>query len=269
MKHAPLTDVPPSGNDYKLQMSQFQGLYDIGKANDNYDLSSVTDYRRIRFQQSIAENPFFFNAPIAGFVAEHAAWSFIPRLMGNHSEEEPSGFLNGDVLKTFYAITGEDGNFTYTEGHERIPDNWYKRNPADQYGYPDIQLDAIYMTYGKQNLEFVDIGGNTGTPGSFVGFDPDNITSNVYSLDNLQQDNNLLCYFFELTVQELPDILLGLFSDITSALNTINPVLDGIIQGLECPKLSSVSRDQFSQFPGYTQSYNGYSPGSPDLLGGL
>jgi hypothetical protein len=44
--------------------------------------------------------------------------------MGNKTEEYPQGVLNGDILKTFYGITGEDGNFQYNRGHERIPDNW-------------------------------------------------------------------------------------------------------------------------------------------------
>jgi hypothetical protein len=54
-----------------------------------------------------------------------AAYTFIYRFMANKSAEYPQGKLNGDILKSFFSITGEDGNFKYTEGWERIPDNWY------------------------------------------------------------------------------------------------------------------------------------------------
>ncbi|KAF2768754.1 Cloroperoxidase [Teratosphaeria nubilosa] len=252
-------DLYQVGNDYLLQMNQWQDLFDVGKAGDDYNIDNLIDRRAARFQESIDNNPYFFYAPVAGFVAEHAAWSFIFRLMGNKSSEYPAGKLNGEVLKSFFAITGDDGNFTYTPGHERIPYNWYTRNALDPYDYPEAQLDAIYATYGRDNLEFVDIGGNTGTPGSFVGFDPDNITSNVYSIKNLQSGNNLSCYFFELTIQELPDVLSTLFSDIQQGLNLLTPILDNATQIFGCPKLEAIDKSQFSIFPGYTQSYDGYT----------
>lgn len=54
--------------------------------------------------------------------------------MGNKSAEYPAGVLNKDVLKSFIGITGPEDNLTWTYGAERIPENWYKRNDADQYG---------------------------------------------------------------------------------------------------------------------------------------
>ncbi|KAH9837414.1 Cloroperoxidase [Teratosphaeria destructans] len=248
-------DLYQVGNDYLLQMNQWQDLYDVGKAEDDYNIDNLIDRRAARFQESIDTNPYFFYGPISGFVAEHAAWSFIFRLMGNKSSEYPAGKLDGEVLKSFYAITGDDGDFAYTPGHERI----YTRNALDPYDYPEAQLDAIHATYGRGNLEFLDIGGNTGTPGSFVGFDPDNITSNVYSIQNLQDGNNLSCYFFELTTQALPDILLTLFSEIQQGLDLLTPILDNATQTFGCPKFEAIDKSQFGMFPGYTQSYDGYT----------
>jgi hypothetical protein len=40
-----------------------------------------------------------------------AAYTFIYRFMANKSAEYPQGKLNGEVLKSFFAITGDDGNF--------------------------------------------------------------------------------------------------------------------------------------------------------------
>lgn len=54
----------------------------------------------------------------SGFLAQPAAYSFINRFMSNHSAEKPEGFLEHNVLKSFYAVEGDRNNFTYTQGHE-------------------------------------------------------------------------------------------------------------------------------------------------------
>ena len=43
--------------------------------------------------------------------------------MSNRSEENKGGILNGEVLKSFFSVTGEPGSFVHTPGHERIPNN--------------------------------------------------------------------------------------------------------------------------------------------------
>lgn len=54
--------------------------------------------------------------------------------MSNKSAENPEGVLNKDVLKSFMAIYGDDEeNLHWKPGHERFPDNFYKRNPTDEY----------------------------------------------------------------------------------------------------------------------------------------
>jgi hypothetical protein len=89
-----------------------------------------------------------------------AAYTFIYRFMANKSAEHPQGKLDGEVLKQFFSITGEDGNFKYTPGWERIPDNWYKRNLVDEYTIPYFQIDLTNMAL--QHPEFLSVGGNTG-----------------------------------------------------------------------------------------------------------
>ena len=44
-------------------------------------------------------------------------------------------------MKSFFGISGEDGNLTYNKGWEKIPENWY-RTPVD-YGLVDLNLDTI------------------------------------------------------------------------------------------------------------------------------
>jgi hypothetical protein len=111
-----------SGNDYLVQLSQFTALYKMGQQMVTVliDLSVLPEYRNIRFQESINNNPYFFNAPFSGVVASPAAWSFIYRFMANKSEEYPMGLLNGEVLKSFYSITGDYPNFQYNPGYEKI-----------------------------------------------------------------------------------------------------------------------------------------------------
>lgn len=111
-------DLYQCGNAVDLNMELFQELYDLGKAEDDYDLQLLTDRRFARTEQCKDENPYCFFAPFAGVIAQPAAWSFIYRFMSNKSEEFPSGKLNGEVLKSFYGVTGEDGNFQYNRGHE-------------------------------------------------------------------------------------------------------------------------------------------------------
>lgn len=94
-------------------MDQFKGLYELGMADDSYGLDVLTEYRATRFQESIDQNPYFFNSPFAGLLAQPAAWGFIFRFMGNKSAEYPEGQLNGEVLKSFMAVTGDYPDFTY------------------------------------------------------------------------------------------------------------------------------------------------------------
>ncbi|TIA01377.1 Cloroperoxidase [Aureobasidium pullulans] len=244
-------DLYIDGQDYMLKMENFQALYDAGKAADNYDLQLLTDRRAARFKQNIETNPYFFNAPFSGIIAQPAAWSFVYRLMGNKSAEYPSGKLNGEVLKSFYAITGDDGNFKYTPGNERIPENWYTRNVLDPYDVLALQLDTDAQLL--QHLEFGSIGGNTGTPNSFVGVDPEILTDGVFNAATLTQGNNLMCYGLQLAVQELPDLLSGLVTDLASAVNKVSSAFGNATQKLGCPELTKINKDQFNQYPGYTK----------------
>jgi hypothetical protein len=172
--------------------------------------------------------------------------------MANKSEEYPSGRLDGEVLKSFYGITGEDGNFVYNRGHERIPDNWYTRNVLDDYTIPYLELDTIKMA--SEYPEFASIGGNTGTVNSFVGLDPADLTGGVYNAGTLLKGNNLFCYAMQLTTQEAPDIISGLFTDKDAAEDKLGSIINAESDSLGCPKLNNIDKDQFSKYPGYTQS---------------
>lgn len=59
----------------------------------------------------------------AGVLVSPAGFSFPIRMMANHSAEFPEDSLSRFQLMFFFSITSKSGKFTYTPGHERIPDN--------------------------------------------------------------------------------------------------------------------------------------------------
>ena len=205
--------------------------------------------------QSINNNPYFFNGPFSGVLVQPAAYTFTYRFMANKSSEYPEGLLTGDILKSFFSITGDYPNFQYTPGHESFPNNWYKRNPVDYYTIPYFAADAGMMAY--EHHEFVSIGGNTGTVNSFAGLDPSNFTGGVYTSSNLLQGNNAICYGLELSLMEAPDLLSNFYSNVDAALAALAAVTNPAISALGCPKLNAINKGQFASdfapYPGYTK----------------
>jgi hypothetical protein len=50
-------------------------------------------------------------------------------------------YIARDVLKSIFAITGPDNALKYNYGHERIPENWYRR-PTD-FSLVDLNVDLL------------------------------------------------------------------------------------------------------------------------------
>jgi Peroxidase, family 2 len=105
-------DLYPKGIDYKLQMDQFVDLYNRGQAN------VLSEFRSARFDRSLQNNLYFFNGPFTSVLVAPAAFEFIYRFMSNKSKECPKGYLNDDVLMSFFSMTkNSDGSFTHTPGN--------------------------------------------------------------------------------------------------------------------------------------------------------
>lgn len=243
-------DLYEYGNDYKVIISQFEDLYSQPLGPNGYDLTTLTAFRAKRFQQSISNNPNFFNGPFSGLLVQPAAYTFIYRFMSNKSAEYPEGYLSGDVLKSFFSITETKEGLQWTEGNERIPDNWYKRAIGDEYTIPYFNLDltAAALEYPQ----FLDVGGNTGKPNSFTGVNLQDLTGGVYNLQTLGQGDNAACLAFQFAQQAAPDLLKGLFSSITKPLSQLNAALGSVFAELSCPQLEKIDCSQFDQYPGST-----------------
>ncbi|KAI9651258.1 hypothetical protein NHQ30_001296 [Ciborinia camelliae] len=246
-------DLYQYGNNYKLVMSQFEDLYAQPLGQNGYDLPLLASFRSKRFQQSIQNNPNFFNGPFSGVIVQPAAYTFIYRFMANKSAEFPDGYLNGEVLKSFFSITGEPGSFKWTEGHEKIPDNWYKRAIGDEYTIPGFALDVLQQDINDFN--FISVGGNTGKTNSFTGVNLGNLTGGVYDLQTLAKGNNATCFGFQLAKQLAPDILKGLLGDTASAVSQLGSAIDKAVGKLDCPELKAIDKSQFSQYPGAKGAY--------------
>lgn len=246
-------DLYEFGNAYKVQIDQFQQLYTSPQGPNGYDLSTLSDFRAKRFQQSMDNNPDFFNGPFSGVAVQPAAYTFIYRFMGNKSAEYPEGYLDEDVLKSFFSITGDSGSFTWNEGQERIPDNWYKRAIGDEYTIPFFMTDLLAAAL--EHPEFLDVGGNLGKVDTFAGVDISDLTGGVFNEKNLLQGNNAGCFALQFSQQAAPDILKGLFGTITSPLAKLNDALGNVLSSLDCPKLEKIDTTQLNQFPGSKGSY--------------
>jgi hypothetical protein len=207
----------------------------------------LTRFRARRFQQSIDNNPHFFNGPFTGVGVQTGAYTFIYRFMANKSAEHPDGYLDGAVLKSFFSISGEPGDFTYTEGGERIPDNWYKRAVGDEYTLAFLAADLAAAA--AANPQFLSVGGNTGKVGTFTAVDPANLTGGVYSAASLAQGNQALCFAFQAAQQAAPDAAKGVLGNAALALGG---TLAKALGSLGCPQLASFDGGQLSTFPGWT-----------------
>lgn len=179
--------------------------------------------------------------------------------MANKSSEYPKGLLTGDILKSFYAMSGDYPNFHYTPGHEAFPDSSCKRNPIDYYTIPYLSIDVNAI--GLSHPPFFSVGRNTGKTNTFSGIDPANLTDGVYTNSNILQGNNLICHGLELSLQEAPDFLSGLYSDTNAAQDVLGTAIDQTTGALGCPKLNTINEGQFkndfTNYPGYRKLKTG------------
>ena len=103
-------DLYQEGNDYKTKADQFQQMIDES-GDKTINLNSLTSFRSKRFDTQIKNNPYFFNGPFTGVAVQPAAYTFIYRFMANHSAENPYGYLDEDVAKSWFGITGDYGSY--------------------------------------------------------------------------------------------------------------------------------------------------------------
>ncbi|KAG4429585.1 hypothetical protein IFR05_014934 [Cadophora sp. M221] len=233
-----------NGDATPLNIARFDKLYNLAT---NYTLDNLRDHNKYVHDLSIQNNPYYFSAPFAGLVPP-IAHHFVINLMSNHSADNIQGTLTRETLKSFFSISGPDGAHVWTAGHERIPLNWYKRPTANPYGAVPAFADVAILA--TKYPEIVQFGGNTGTPNSFVGVDPGDITGGVLNGVTLLQGNNLGCFFFQAAQQAIPSVLSGVVANLAPVIALVNQYISPVTQILNCPALNTFNQSAFNQFPG-------------------
>ncbi|KAF2212834.1 hypothetical protein CERZMDRAFT_111854 [Cercospora zeae-maydis SCOH1-5] len=228
-----------------FQMRSWEHFYEMG---EEYTLDMAAAQSDYVTRWSIANNPYYFSAPFAGLVAP-AAHNFVINFMSNRSEENPGGVLTRDVLKSFFSVTGDaPGEFVHTPGHERIPDNWYRRSTLVSYNIAETVNDV--QVNNAMYPGIIRFGGNTGTTNSFAGVDLTDLTGGVFNLATLAEGNNAACFFLQASQQGIPDVLDPALGAIGSVAAWVAQQLGPMSEQLGCPELASFESSFFDQFPG-------------------
>ena len=252
-------DLYQYGNNYKLQLSQFQEFYDYhkGEANPNFAFDDLLRFRKARFTESIENNPYFFYGPFSGIEVSQAAFTFISAFMSNHSAEYPNGFLSRDVIKSFMAITETggtgvgDGVLAWNPGTERIPDNWYRRTSTNPYTIPAFQADILRIA--AYDPRILGVGGNLGTVNSYAGVDLLNLTGGVYNLQNLAEGNNAICFGKQFATLISADFGQGLVAALKTAVDSlVSKYIDAPVTG--CPQLAAIDTSNLQEYPGFVKT---------------
>lgn len=202
----------------------------------------------------LTSDRYYFSAPFSGLVAPDAH-NFVVNFMSNHSEEVKGGVLHGDVLKSFFSVTGEPGSFVHNPGMERIPDNWYKRPTSQPMNTVDTNVDTVVNNGMYPGI--IRFGGNTGTTNSFVGIDTGNLSSGLYNDATLFEGNNLSCFFLQATQAGLVDFAYPLLAPVGQILTFLSTKLGPQLKGLNCPQLTSFDNELFHVYPGASYKAQG------------
>ncbi|OCL08805.1 putative oxidase [Glonium stellatum] len=229
-------DLYVTGDNYKLHMEKFMTWYNM--TSGDYSMDDMAKRAKIRFDETIASNPYFYYGPVTGLVSRNAGYLFPARMFRNYSSENVEGVLTKDIIKNFFAIYGDEGSFEYKQGWETIPENWY-RTPVE-YGLVPLNLDLI--DWITKYPELASIGGNTGTVNSFTGVDLGNFTNGLITVDTLLKNNNLLCFAFQIVKFASPNILSGFFSTIDVPLEMVTKALAVPLLSLDCPAWDDLNR---------------------------
>jgi hypothetical protein len=57
----------------------------------------------------------------------------------------------------------------------------------------------------------------------------------------------------QLAIQQVPDLVSGLFLDVNAAVDKLGSALNRATNSLGCPNLNNINKAQFTKYPGFTQ----------------
>lgn len=219
-----------------------QQLLDLAKnmTGGNLTPQVLAEHQYQRKLHSIATNPNYFSPAYAGVAFTFGAHMFAYELLANHSAEYPRGILTPEVFESFFSYTrDDDNNLVFTYGHERIPDNWYRRADDDAWTLADILIST-----GQQCLAYptnCQVGGNTGEVNSFSGVDLGDITGGfINSVTDLSDPERMGCFISQAIQADVPSFLDNVFNGaaLTEVMGLVNTQLLPALAPLgSCPNL--------------------------------
>lgn len=218
----------------------------------NYNLDVLSEFRAARYKDSVSKNPNFFYGPFTGVAVSQAAYTFIYRFMANHTEESPEGILDQEVLKSFFSVSGDSDNLSWTPGHERIPKNWYRRAVNDTYGLNDLTGDIVNFT--KAHPFIGQPGCNMGKVNSFTPINPSNTDGAGYDFTN---PLHAVCYGIASVNKAINIPVVG---------SVVQELLIPIQNAISCPTVPSTGESLGKDCPGYSL-YGG--PTGPQAAGAI
>lgn len=222
-------DLFVTGDPATMNITNFEHLYSAVIDSTNQS-SAMASFVKQRFDESVATNPHFYYGPFTGFIARNAGYLFALRLLSNHTEEHPEGIITPTTLKSFFAVSGEPGNFSYNRGWERIPEGFVKV-PVD-WGLVQLNLDLVSWTL--QYPVLASIGGNMGEVNTFTGVDLGDPVSGLANVPKLLEGNNLICFALQIVKLAAPSYTNNLFATL-APLNMLLENLAGPLLSLSCP----------------------------------
>lgn len=262
------------GDGHSLSPTRFAYAFESGMANDRYTFDTFAQAFAKNTFRSEAQNAYYFAPLFSTTLVSPAAYNFVIAMMSNHTAEEPAGYLNGDIFKSFFSVTGEYPDFTWVPGHERVPDvslynsfyivyfktnpsqNWYRRPTAEPYSiFRGVFGDLLpeFLAY-PMTFRF---GGNTNGVNTYAGIDLEDLTGGVYNETMLFEGNNLACFFYETIQQGLPDALTSGFTGDLLSLLTGYLGQDEDLSSLGCPQVAAFNDNNLPPYPGRTYSPTG------------
>ncbi|KAJ5085596.1 hypothetical protein N7532_010367 [Penicillium argentinense] len=211
---ADLTLSRTHGDAHSLSVERFEAVYAAvgndtseNRLDQRYTLDKIrAPYQAVQ-EHSIKTNPYYFTGTLSTVAIVPGSYNLVINLMSNHSEEEPSGYLDSYSFKQFFGVTGYPGSFIWHKGQERIPKNWYKRPTISPYGLTDslVDIGIGYLAYPKA----LRIGGNNGSVNSFTGISLEDLTGGVLNVKNLFEGDNFACLTFALAQQAITHLFKG------------------------------------------------------------
>ncbi|KAI1812849.1 Chloroperoxidase [Poronia punctata] len=246
-------DLYQTGNAHTMNMTLFQAMLD-STDKDYLTMDDLGQRAADRFHESIATNPTFYYGPYTGLIARNAGYVFLGRFLSNHTKEHPiGGHLSKDVLKSFFGVYTENGKLVYKEGHEQIPENWYRL--AIDYGLVNYNLDLIPLVL--KHPELLSIGGNQNGVNTFAGVNLADLTGGVLNLTTLLEGNNLICFTLTILKTFVPNSLSTVVKLLEAPLKLVNKALLSPLLDLSCPAFKDLTLGGEDLYNGLLNKYPG------------